>query len=138
MSNLLRLSMTIERPLYERLEKLRVDSGYSNRSEFVRDLVRDRLVEQEWEQDQQVVGTITMVYDHHQRLLTKKLTHEQHMHHDLVHSTTHVHLDHDTCLEVIIVSGTAGQVQDLHDRLRRQKGVYHATVSLSSTGKQLR
>ncbi len=138
MSNLARLSFSLERPLLDRLEKLLRDSKYQNRSEYIRDLIRDQLVEQEWERNEEALGTITLIYDHHMRQLSDKLTHLQHEHHDEVLAATHVHLDHHLCAEMIMVKGRAQRVRSLADRLRQQKGVLHSTLSMSSTGKKLR
>ena len=137
MADLVRVSLSIEEPLLEKLERMRKAQRYTNRSEFIRDMIRDRLVEQEWERDQDVVGTVTLVYDHHHRQLSEKLTHLQHHHHELVLATTHVHLNKDMCVEVIVVKGRAGQVQKVAGLLRQQKGVLHAAMSLSSAGKGL-
>lgn len=137
MSDLVRLSLAIEKPLYDRLEELVHQSGYANRSEFVRDLIRNRLVEREWEADHEVVGTITLVYDHETRELNRKLTHVQHHHHDVVLATTHVHLNERLCAEMILVRGRAGTARHLADELGQQKGVLHASLSLSSTGADL-
>lgn len=137
MSDLERLSFSLERPLLERLEKLQRDSRYTNRSEFLRDLIRSRLVEREWERDQEAVGTVTLVYDHHVRQLNEKLTALQHDHHDVILATTHVHLDHDRCVEVILVRGRASRIRAIADGLRRHKGVLHAELSMSSTGREL-
>ena len=138
MSQLVRLSVSLERPLFERLEKLVKRSGYTNRSEFVRDLVRGRLVEQEWDKDEEVLGTITLVYDHHRRMLTKTLTGLQHRHHHAVLASTHVHLSAQLCAEVIIMKARASDVRELTDRLQQQKGVLHARLSMASTGAGLR
>ncbi|HNX51335.1 MAG TPA: nickel-responsive transcriptional regulator NikR [Thermoanaerobaculaceae bacterium] len=137
MADLERLSFSIERPLLERLEKLREEAGYVNRSEFLRDMIRGRLVDRAWELDQEAVGTITLVYDHHARGLNEKLTDLQHDHHEVIMATTHVHLDHHHCVEVILVRGRAGQVRAIADGLQKQKGVLHGGLSMSSTGKEL-
>jgi len=137
LSDLVRLSMSIEKSLYDRLERLVARSGYSNRSEYLRDLIRERLVEEEWAQDEEVVGAVMLLYDHEVRELSAKLTHEQHHHHDAVLATMHVHLDAHVCVESILVQGTASDIRALFDRLRQQKGVLHAALSLSSTGKDL-
>ena len=139
MSKLVRLSVSIEKPLLDQLEKMIKQSGYSNRSEFVRDMIRKQLVERQWEEDREVVATLTLVYDHHVRGLSRKLTHLQHHHtHGSILATTHVHLSKDLCLEVILVKAKARQVSRMADRLRQQKGVLHADLSMSSTGADLR
>jgi len=129
--------MAIEGPLLERLEEMVRKGNYGNRSEFIRDMLRDRLVEQEWEGDEEVVGTVTLVYDHETRELSKKLTRLQHHHHDLVLASTHVHLDEHMCAEMILTKGKASEIREMTDLLRQQKGVLHAALSVSSTGKGL-
>lgn len=137
MPDLERLSFSLERPLLERLEALRQEAGYANRSEYLRDLIRGRLVERAWELDQEAVGTITLVYDHHVHQLNEKLTALQHDHHDVIMATTHVHLDHHHCVEVILVRGRAGRIRAIADALGKQKGVLHGGLSMSATGKEL-
>jgi CopG family nickel-responsive transcriptional regulator len=138
MSNLARLSFSLEKPLLDRLETLVADSHYENRSEYIRDLIRGQLVEKEWERNEEALGTVTLIYDHHARQLSDKLTDVQHDYHDAILATTHVHLDHHLCAEMIMVRGRADRIRSLADQLRRQKGVLHATLSMSSTGRKLR
>jgi len=130
--------MSLDRSLNERLQSLVEKSGYTNRSEFIRDMIRDRLVQDEWESDQrEVVGTVTLVYDHHRHRLSEKLTDIQHDHHDAVLATTHVHLSHHLCAEMIMMKGRPEEIRRLADRLHQQKGVLHASLSISSTGDEL-
>ncbi|MCD6405210.1 MAG: nickel-responsive transcriptional regulator NikR [Planctomycetes bacterium] len=137
MSELVRLSFSIEKPLLERFERIRRASRYTNRSEFVRDMLRDRLVEQQWEGDEEVLGTVTLVYNHHFRRLSEKLTDLQHGFHSVVLATTHVHLDKRMCAEMILCRGRPKEIRQIADLLRQQKGVLHAVLSMSSTGKHL-
>lgn len=137
MPDLERLSFSLERPLLERLERLREEAGYGNRSELLRDMIRGRLVDRAWELDGEAVGTITLVYDHHARRLNERLTDLQHDHHEVILATTHVHLDHHHCVEVILVRGRAGRIRAIADALGKQKGVLHGDLSMSSTGKDL-
>mgnify|MGYP005839495053 CR=1 FL=1 len=137
MSTLARVSLSIEQPLLDKLERLVKRSGYSNRSEYVRDMIRDRLVEAEWGDDHDVVGTVTLIYDHHAHGLSDRLTHLQHHHHNEVLAATHVHLDEHLCAEMILLRGRAKHLRALADQIRQQKGVLHAELSMSSTGKQL-
>jgi len=137
MSDLVRTSFSIERPLLAHMEQMAALSKYTNRSEFLRDMIRQHLVEQEWQANEVAIGTITLVYDHHSRLLTEKLTNEQHRHHDVILATTHVHLDEHMCVEMILTRGPAKQLRELAGLLRKQKGVLHAALSMSSTGKKL-
>jgi CopG family nickel-responsive transcriptional regulator len=137
MSELVRMSVSIEKPLFRNLERMIRGSRYTNRSEFLRDLIRERLVEEEWQHDREVVATITLVYDHHVRLLNRKLTDLQHDHHGRILASTHVHLDKHMCAEMIMLKGRAGEIKQIGDLLRQQKGVFHAGLSMSSTGKML-
>ena len=137
MSDLVRSSFSIEKPLYERLESLLRDSRYANRSEFIRDLIRARLVDQEWESDQEALGTITLIYNHRIRHLDERLTDLQHQHHSAVLAATHIHLDQELCAEMIMVRGRAGEIRAIADLLGQQKGVLHAALAISSIGKEL-
>ncbi len=137
MSDLARLSFSIEMPLLKRLEKLVRSGKYANRSEYIRDLIRARLVEKEWERNEEALGTITIVYDHPSRKLSDKLVDVQRRHHREVLAATHVHLDQHLCAEAILVKGRAERIRELADELRRQKGVLHAALSMSSTGRKL-
>ncbi len=134
MADLTRLSISIERSLEEKLERLVVASGYGNRSEYIRDLIRDRLVEKEWEGNGEAVATVTLVYDHHARGVAEKLTELQHDHHTMVLAATHVHLDSNLCAEVIICRGQPQDIRAVASCLRQQKGVLHGALTMSSTG----
>jgi CopG family nickel-responsive transcriptional regulator len=139
MSDLTRQSFSIERSLLKKLEGLRGAHSYKNRSEFLRDMIREQLVASEWKKNQEALGTITLIYNHESRELSKKLIHIQHHHHECqVLAATHVHLDHDLCAEMIMVRGYAGEIQKLCDLLRQQKGVFHAALSMGSIGKNLK
>jgi CopG family nickel-responsive transcriptional regulator len=137
MSELVRLSFTIEKKLNERLERMLEASRHTNRSEFIRDLIRGRLVEEEWKTDEEAVGTITLVYNHETRALSDRLTSLQHEHHHAILATTHVHLDKSHCAEMIMAKGRPRLIEEITEQLRSQKGVLHVSVSMSSTGKKL-
>lgn len=138
MSELVRLSFSIDQQLYDKLETLIARRGYENRSEFIRDLVRDRLVEDEWEQeDVEALGTIMLVYNHHTRNLSDRLTELQHQHHDAVLATTHLHVDRHNCAEMIMVRGKPRIIREIADGLRQQKGVLHADLLMSALGEHL-
>jgi CopG family transcriptional regulator, nickel-responsive regulator len=138
MSDLVRMSVAIEKPLFDQLEAMVKKNGYQNRSEFIRDMVRDVLVKGEWDKDEEVLGTITLLYDHHRRQLSEKLIELQHQRHTAVLVTTHLHLSHDLCAEVILVRGRASLVRELANDMHQQKGVLHAELSTTSTGAGLR
>jgi len=138
MADLVRLSFSIDSALAERFEQMVRQSEYRNRSEFFRDMIRERMVDDEWELGEgEAVGTITLVYDHHARGVNEKLTDLQHDHHDVVLATTHVHLDHHLCAEVIICRGKPAAMRLICDRLRQQRGVLHGALTMSSTGHRM-
>lgn len=138
MTDLVRASFSLDKHLHDQFERLADERGYANRSEFLRDLLREHLVQEEWTNNEEVVGTITMVYDHHQRQLSDKLMDVQHDHHEIILATTHVHLSHEMCVETIILRGRPQEIQGVADSIRKQRGVLHTTLSMSSTGKALK
>jgi CopG family nickel-responsive transcriptional regulator len=138
MGDLSRIGIAVDSDLLRRFDRFIAKQGYDSRSEAFRDLIRDRLVSSATAAgDAAVVGTVTLIYDHHTRLLPEKLTELQHDHHDVVISTTHAHLDHDTCLEVLIVKGKSKDVQTFADSLISTKGVQHGRLVMSMSGKSL-
>ena len=139
MSGLSRIGVAIASDLLDKFDKLIAHRGYTNRSEAFRDLIRDELVEKTWESpESQVVGTVTLVYDHHVRMLNEKLTGIQHDYHHAILSTLHVHLDHDNCLEVLVVKGRAGEVRKVADSLISTKGVKHGRLTITTSGTELK
>lgn len=137
MSELVRLSLSIEKPLFKQLEKMVADGDYLNRSEFVRDLIREHMVNEQWDSGEEAIGTISLVFDHHTRGLAAKLTHQQHHFPGTVMATTHIHLDKNICAEMIMVKGKPADIKKLTNRLKREKGVLHAKLATGSTGKKL-
>lgn len=135
MSEIIRFGISIDSRLLQRFDGLIADKGYQNRSEAIRDLIRNALVEQQWaREDEETVGTVTLVYDHHTRDLSDKLTEHQHSHHQAIISALHVHLDAHHCLEVVVVKGKAREVRRLADELIGTKGVKHGKLVTSTTG----
>jgi len=137
MADLVRFTVSMEKFLFEELEKQVADHDYRNRSEFVRDLLRDYLVDREWQTDDPLLGTISLLYDHHTRGLTERLTARQHDFPGTVLATTHVHLSHHLCAEMIMVRGKGKDIRALTDRLQREKGVLHAKLAAGSTGQAI-
>ena len=138
MGKLTRFGVSLDEELLEPFDALCAVKGYSNRSEAIRDLIRKALVAEEWQQaDGQGAGTLTLVYDHHQNHLARRLTQMQHDEHDIIIATLHVHLDHHNCLEVLILKGEAARVRALADKLISCKGVKHGTFSGTTTGQDL-
>lgn len=139
MSELSRIGVAIDSELLDKFDQLIAKRGYTNRSEAFRDLIRDELVQKHWESpESNVVGTVTLVYDHHVRMLSDRLTDLQHEFHRSILSTLHVHLDHDHCLEVLVVRGKAGAVKKIADALISTKGVKHGRLSITTDGAGLK
>src|ERR1700685_1609666 len=135
MGELSRIGGAIDSGLLAKFDDLIAKRGYTNRSEAFRDLIRDELVEKTWESpDSQVVGTVTLVYDHHVRQLNQKLTAILHDHHHAILSALHVHLDHDNCLEVLVVKGKSSEVRKVADVLISPKGVKHGRLVITTSG----
>jgi CopG family transcriptional regulator, nickel-responsive regulator len=124
MGKVTRFSVSMEPGLLEAFDREIARAGYGNRSRAVGDIVRDYLVEAQWQEgDTEVVGTVTIVYDPHSRKAERYLTGLQHQHHDAIACTTHVHLAEQDCLEVIVVRGSARDVNALAEQIMRAPGV---------------
>jgi len=137
MKKLVRFGVSLDHHLLDDFDRVITRKNYTNRSEALRDLIRDNLVGQEWDENKVTVGTITIVYDHHVHDLTDKLTDIQHHYHRLVLSSLHVHLDHDHCLEVLVVRGKGADIKKVADTLIGTKGVKHGKLTMTTTGQGL-
>jgi CopG family transcriptional regulator, nickel-responsive regulator len=133
MSTLIRTGISLEQKLLEKFDKVVRQKGYGSRSEAIRDLVRDHFVEEDVVSNKVVVATITLIYDHHQPKLSEQLIAAQHNYKGQVLATTHVHLDHRNCLEVIILKGNGTEVKKFADHLLSLKGVKHGKLVLTNT-----
>ena len=129
----IRFSVSLPRPLLEELDRRVVGKGYASRSELVRDLIRERLVEQTWEDPAaEVAGVLTIVYDHHQRDLTQHMLDIQHDEFVHVVATTHVHLDHHNCLETIIIRGLPADIERMRLMIGGLRGVRFSALTRAS------
>ena len=137
MTGLIRFGVSLEKGLLESFNHLIKEKRYTNRSEALRDLIRQELIKREWQQGREIAGAIIIIYDHHKRELLNKVTDIQHDFQKLIISTQHIHLDHHNCLEIIAIKGSPKEAQRLTDRLKSLKGIKHATLSMSSTGKDI-
>lgn len=138
MSGVVRFGISADERLLERFDSLIADKGYVNRSEAVRDLIRNALVEELWNVgEEEAVGTVTLVYDHHSTDLADKLTERQHSHHKEIVSTLHIHLDAHHCLEVVVLRGQAREINRLAAELIGTKGVKHGKFVATTTGSGL-
>jgi CopG family nickel-responsive transcriptional regulator len=138
MSGITRFGMSIDSSLVKKFDALISKKGYSSRSSAIQDLIRDKLVEEEWDAgDQETVGTITIVYNHHTRELEHALTDMQHKSFHQIVSALHVHLDPHNCLEVLVVKGKGQDIKKIADRLIGTRGVKHGKLTMTTTGKEL-
>ena len=137
MSALIRFGISLDKELSKKFDERIKRKAYTNRSEAIRDLIRQDLVEQEWLHGSEVAGAITLIYNHHKRELLNKITDIQHDFQKAIISAQHIHLDHHNCLEIIAVKGNPAEVEKLASTLKAVKGVKHSTLSMSTTGKAL-
>jgi CopG family nickel-responsive transcriptional regulator len=138
MVDAIRFGVSMSKDLLRRFDQLIKDMGYQNRSEAIRDLIRERLVQQEWQvTNQETVGSITLVYSHDVHELTEVLTAMQHKYHKHILSTMHIHLDKHNCLEVLVVKGKGKAIKKIADRLLSTKGVKHGKLTTTTTGRMI-
>jgi len=137
-SGVVRFTVSVPTDLGKQLDQMTRDKGYDNRSLAVADMIRAGLVEHRQNLgDQEIAGTITLVYDHHRQHVQAALTDIQHDHQEVIISTLHVHLDHHNCLEVLVVRGKAVTIKRIADELIASKGVKHGKLTVTSSGKDL-
>ena len=133
-----RFSISLPPSLLQQFDEMSKEKGYDNRSLAIGDMMRDRLVEHRQKfGNEDIAGTITLVYDHHKQHVQAALTDIQHDHHEVIVSTVHVHLDHDNCLEVLVVRGQAAVIKKIADELTAAKGVKHGKLTVTTTGRDL-
>ena len=135
MDRLVRFGVSMDSALLDSFDELIAAKGYANRSEAIRDLVRNRLVEEDWKGGSDpMVATLTFIYDHHVADLQDRLTHLQHEHDGLVLSALHVHLEHHNCIEVLVMKGSAEAIEQLSDGILGSRGVKHGQLVRSTAG----
>ncbi len=135
MPEVFRFGISLPKVLIDKFDKLIREKNYTNRSKAFGDLIRQELIKKEWLEDKEIAGAVILIYDHHKRELLNKITDIQHNFQKIIISTQHIHLDHNNCLEIVAVKGAPKEAQKLADTLKSTKGVKHATLSMSSTGK---
>ncbi|OGF68296.1 MAG: nickel-responsive regulator [Candidatus Fischerbacteria bacterium RBG_13_37_8] len=138
MSQLVRFGVSVEKTLLEKFDRLIKEKNYVNRSEALRDLIRRELVEKHWQGTDEIAGALTIIYNHHKRELLNKIIEVQHEFQKVIISTTHIHLDHDNCMEIIAVKGNPSRVKKLSESLTSIKGVKHGVLSIAGTGSDLK
>lgn len=132
-----RVSISLPESLLEKFDSLIIKKGYANRSEALRDLIRNLLIEEEWKENADVAATVTLVYNHHTSNVLNKLTDLQHENIGIIISTTHIHIDKENCLEVICMKGKAAVVKSIGDKLTSLKGVKYGKTVMATTGKRI-
>ena len=138
METVSRFSVSINKKLLAELDHMCREKGYDNRSLAIADMIRDHLIEHRQQLGtREIAGSITLVYDHHKHHLQDLLTDLQHEHREVVIATLHAHLDHDNCLEVLLVRGRAADIKQLADELIGAKGVKHGKLTITTTGKDM-
>ena len=138
MGNTVRFGISLDEKLLANFDQLIEQKSYMNRSEAIRDLIRESLVAEAVDRNKPVVATLSMIYDHHRPNLSNKLNEIQHHSHDTVLAATHVHLDSDNCLEVVIMKGRSGEIQHLADHMLAMRGVKHGKLVVTTTGNDLK
>ncbi len=132
-----RFGISIDKSLIERFDKFIEDNEFASRSQAIGHLIKQQLVDLEWRQNEEVAGTLTLVYDHHRKDLVQQILKIQHNFTKNIISSQHIHLDHKNCLEVIIVKGRAGQIRELLYKLKAIKGLKHIALTMTTTGAQV-
>ncbi len=138
MGKLIRFGVSMDNELVVKFDRLIEEEGYINRSEAIRDLIRERLVEEEWKEEDEVCGGILLVYDHHKHHLTEKITEIQHHFYKLVISTQHIHMDHDNCMEIISVRGKAREIHKFFNKLRATTGIKQCDIIKATVGDKIK
>lgn len=131
-SNLTRFGVSVESSLLSKFDFLIKQRNYPNRSDAIRELIRNELTKQGWEQDQEIAGAVTILYDHHKRELLNKVMDVQHDFHKIILSSQHIHINHNICFEIIALKGNAKEIQNLTDRLKAIKGIKFGNISMTS------
>jgi CopG family nickel-responsive transcriptional regulator len=138
MGKLIRFGVSMDKELLRKFDMLIDREGYENRSEAIRDLIRGRLIEEEWREEDEVCGGVLLVYDHHKPRLTEKITEIQHQFYKLVISTQHIHMDHDNCMEIISIRGNAKEIHKFFNKLRATTGIKQCNIIKATVGDKIK
>jgi CopG family nickel-responsive transcriptional regulator len=134
MERITRFGVSIDPNLLQKFDKIIKKRGYTNRSEAIRDMIRENIITQKIENSNaDAIGTLTMIYDHHSGNITNKLLDVQHQHHREILTTTHIHVDHDNCLEVLVLKGKSGNIKKLADHIKSLKGITHGELVITES-----
>lgn len=133
MGNLVRFSISLDKNLVENFDKKIRTEKYPTRSKAISDLINNYLLEKRKIEGNCVAGVISLIYNHHKRMLSDTLTKIQHNYHHIIISSQHIHLDHDTCFELVIVKGKPKQIENLFYELKKTKGIYNAYLTIAGS-----
>jgi CopG family nickel-responsive transcriptional regulator len=137
MSNITRISISVEEDLLEKFDSFSEEQGFPTRSEAIKNVMKEALIREEWTKGTHVAGAISMVYDHHKSGVVQKMLDTQHDFCGEIQCSQHVHLDHANCMEIIVLRGTKERIQEILKRLRQIKGLKHLVLTMSTTGEHL-
>jgi CopG family nickel-responsive transcriptional regulator len=137
MSQISRFGVSLDKDLLKKFDKYINEKGYPTRSKAIADLIREELIKKEWVYNKEMAGSITLVYNHHKREVLNKLIDIQHDYGELIIASQHVHMDHDNCLEIVIVKGKPKAIEILTNKLQSIKGIKHTSLTLTTTGKEI-
>jgi CopG family nickel-responsive transcriptional regulator len=133
MEKVKRFGVSIKPDLLKKFDKILKRKGYENRSEAIRDLIRENIIKEEmFKPEVQSIGTLTIIYDHHEGNLTDRLLNLQHKHTEEILVTTHIHIDHDSCLEILVLKGMAKKIKQLADNIKAIKGIKHGELVITN------
>ena len=137
MTQLARISISVEQNLLDLFDDYVREHGYPTRSEAMKNVMREALIRDEWMKGSHVAGNISLVYDHHKPGIVEKLLDAQHDFYHEIQCSQHVHIDHDNCMEIIVLRGTSERIREILNRLRQIKGLKHLALTMSTTGKKI-
>jgi len=129
--SVVRFGVSLEKSLLEDLDEYVKKNSFSNRSQAIRKLISSTKVKEKWDENKIVAGSITIVYDHHKKDVLNKLTDVSHDYHDVILSSQHFHLNHDSCLEIIVVKGKSKLLKELSDKIIALKGIAHGKLTMT-------
>lgn len=137
MSKVTRISISVEEELIEKFDDYSTKQGFPTRSEAIKNLIREVLIKDEWTKGTHIAGAISMVFDHHKSQMVQKLLSVEHDFCQEIQCSQHVHLDHQNCMEIIVVRGKRERIEALLQQLRQIKGLKHLVLTMSTTGEHL-
>ncbi|MDR2117440.1 MAG: nickel-responsive transcriptional regulator NikR [Planctomycetaceae bacterium] len=137
MSTITRISISVEEELIKKFDSFSEEHGFPTRSEAIKSIIHDVLIKEEWTKGVYVAGSISLVYNHHKPGIVQKLLKTQHNFCSEIQCSQHVHLDHDNCMEIIVLRGTKERISEILKQLRQIKGLKHVVLTMTTTGKHL-